>query len=145
MSQYKTLLAAALLTGSVFALAGAPAGAATLKDQGVACVQLSAAGRAADAVDICLGAAIGYRRQAEASSVNPFDDYFTQARMLATAAGDYAALKRHSDSLSTALRAHELVLWVYRSFPMDSSDRAEITNLTQQLQHLEVAEGARRV
>jgi hypothetical protein len=144
VSQYKTFLAAALLTGSAFGLAGTPAGAATLKDQGVACVQLSAAGRASDAVDICLAAAIGYRRQAEAATVNPFDDYFTQARMLATAAGDYAALKRHSDSLSTALRAHQLILWVYRSFPMDSSDRAEITNLTQQLQHLELVEGGQR-
>jgi hypothetical protein len=135
----------AVLLGAValFALRGAVFAAGTLKGQSVACVQLTSQGRGSDALPLCLAAAAGYRVQARSAS-NPFDDYLTAGRLMAAAAADYSQLNKHKEALDTALRAHELVLWVYRSFPMDDGDKSEINELTRQLRNIEVVEGARR-
>ena len=60
--------------------------------------------------------------------------------MLEVAANDYAALGKHRQALDTALQAHQLLLFVYRTYKMDEDDYAGISAVTARLAQFEAVE-----
>ncbi len=140
-----TLAGCALLAG--FAATALPARAAfsylsPSQTQAKQCRDLQAAGKPAESLPICVAAAATFKQLGDAQKRNPWYAYEVEGQMLEAAALDYAALKRHREAYQTALSAHQLLLYIYKSYKMDDSDYSDIAAMTARLARFETAQRA---
>jgi hypothetical protein len=139
----KAALCGALI--ATFAAAAAPARAefsylSPAQTKARQCQDTRNAGSWAESLPICLSAAALFKRLGDDEKRNPWYSYEVQGEMLEAAAVDYAGLGRHRESLDTAIDAHRLLLYVYKTYAMDDDDRTDIAAVTTRLARLEVQE-----
>jgi len=138
-------VAGCVALATAFAAAALPARAAfsymsPAQAQAYSCRSTTDAGQFASALPICLAAAATLKRIGDAEKLNPWFSYELEGKMLEAAAIDYAGLKRHHEAFDTAMQAHHLLLYVYRSYKMDADDYSSIAAITASLAALETAE-----
>jgi hypothetical protein len=127
------------------ALQSAPASAAfsylsPAQTQAKQCQDTRAAGDFAGSLQVCLAAAATFKAIGDGEKRNPWYSYEVEGKMLEVAANDYAALGKHRQALDTALQAHQLLLFVYRTYKMDEDDYAGISAVTARLAQFEAVE-----
>jgi len=142
----RTILCSALALG--FAGQAIPAGAAfsylsPAQTKAKQCQDAKAAGDFATSLSICLSAAADFKALGDAEKHNPWYSYEVEGQMLEAAAIDYAGLKRHAEALNTAIKAHQLLLFIYKTYKMDSDDYADIAAITGRLARFEATERAK--
>jgi hypothetical protein len=138
-------IAGCVALAAAFSAAALPARAAfsymsPAQTQAYSCRTTTDAGQFAASLPICLAAAATFKQIGDGEKLNPWYSYELEGRMLEAAAVDYAGLKRHREAFDTAMRAHRLLLYVYRSYKMDADDYASIAAITSRLAALETAE-----
>ena len=144
---FRTVLCGALAVA--FAAQAAPASAAfsyltPAQAKAQRCLQSNKAGNYSSSLQICLDAAATFKQAGDAEKRNPWYSYEVEGMMLEAAALDYSALGRHHEALETALEAHRLLLYTYRTYPMDPSDRTELSSIAARVARLADEERGRR-
>ncbi len=104
------------------------------------CRAYNAAYRFADSLPFCLAAAEMYRHSPTSVPKDAWIAVYAQADMLAYAAADRVGLKEHVAALQTAFAAHQLVVYIDRTFRLEPADRDHVVLLARELRQLETSE-----
>jgi len=126
------------------ALAGTirPAGAQLLgpaQAQAFACVSQHNARSYRQSLQNCTSAAAGYQRLT-VTQRNPWYGFYMEARLLYVAALDSTVLRNRRKALQDALQAHQIALYVLRTYQVADGERNDLVTLTYALQRLEAGQ-----